>query len=65
MKRYTIIGLSLTDVWLAIVIIGRFCKWDNGSHSVMSLNEWGDLLAGVSVPLALLWLVVGYFQHGT
>ena len=30
----------------------------------MSLNEWGDFLAGASAPLALLWLVIGYFQHG-
>ena len=30
----------------------------------MSPNEWGDFFAGVSAPIALLWLVIGYFQHG-
>ena len=30
----------------------------------MSLNEWGDFFAGASAPLALLWLMIGYFQHG-
>ena len=30
----------------------------------MTLNEWGDFLAGASAPLALFWLVIGYFQHG-
>ncbi len=30
----------------------------------MTPNEWGDFLAGGTAPLALLWLVIGYFQHG-
>ena len=30
----------------------------------MALNEWGDFIAGAFAPLALLWLVIGYFQHG-
>ncbi|WPC03311.1 hypothetical protein SBP02_10930 [Pseudomonas benzenivorans] len=30
----------------------------------MKFNEWGDFFAGVSAPLAFLWLVVGYFQQG-
>ena len=64
MKRYTKIGFWLTGVWLAIVIIGVGVIWNIGSHGVMSLNEWGDFLAGVSAPLALFWLVVGYFQQG-
>ena len=29
----------------------------------MDLNEWGDFLAGVAGPLALLWLVLGYYQQ--
>jgi len=28
------------------------------------LNELGDFLAGVMSPLALFWLVIGYFQQG-
>ena len=30
----------------------------------MTLNAWGDFLAGASAPLALLWLVIGYLQQG-
>ena len=30
----------------------------------MTLNEWGDFLAGVTAPLALGWIVIGYFQYG-
>ena len=30
----------------------------------MSPNEWGDFFAGVSAPIAVIWLVIGYFQHG-
>ncbi|MEE9339820.1 MAG: hypothetical protein V3U87_17245 [Methylococcaceae bacterium] len=30
----------------------------------MELNAWGDFMAGLSAPLALLWLVIGYFQQG-
>lgn len=30
----------------------------------MAFNEWGDFFAGVSAPLAFLWLVIGYFQQG-
>lgn len=30
----------------------------------MPPNAWGDFFAGVSAPMAFLWLVVGYFQQG-
>ncbi len=30
----------------------------------MSLNEVGDFLAGAFGPLAVLWLVLGFFQQG-
>ena len=64
MKHYTIIAFWVTGIWLAIVIIGVLVILNTTSQGVMSLNEWGDFLAGVSAPLALFWLVVGYFQHG-
>ena len=62
MKCLTKIGLGITATWsLAFVAL---LIWHSDTVGVMSLNEWGDFLAGVSAPLALLWLVVGYFQHG-
>lgn len=62
MKRRMWIAFALTGIWLlafATLIFLHVC--DAGE---MSLNEWGDFLAGASAPLALLWLVIGYFQHG-
>ena len=58
-KPLTIFGLVLT-VGLVVGAVVFFLK----SNTAMTLNEWGDFLAGVSAPLALLWLVIGYFQHG-
>ena len=62
MKRLTILGFSLTAVWVLIFGIVIYLRSSNTGE--MSLNEWGDFLAGASAPLALLWLVIGYFQHG-
>lgn len=62
MRPLTKLALGITVVWgLAFVLI-LLCKRD--AWSAMTLNEWGDFLAGASAPLALLWLVIGYFQHG-
>ena len=62
MKRLTILGLGLTAVWVLIFGIVIFLRYSKAGE--LSLNQWGDFLAGASAPLALLWLVIGYFQHG-
>ena len=62
MRRLTVLGLLLTAGWALAIVIVLFFRADD--VPTMSLNAWGDFLAGVSAPLALLWLVVGYFQHG-
>ena len=62
MRRHTKIGIGITVAWglvCAGLLIGRFEE-----ARVMTLNEWGDFLAGVAAPVALLWVVIGYFQHG-
>ena len=62
MKLLTRIGIIATVTWLALfagILIWKLCD-----ARIMSLNEWGDFLAGISAPLALLWLVIGYFQQG-
>jgi len=53
----------LTIAWLGVAIAGMGYV---GSETLldMSLNEWGDFLAGVFAPLAFLWFVFGYFRHG-
>lgn len=54
-------GWIFTGIWgLAAFLIGWF-QWDALWN--MSPNEWGDFLAGVAAPPALVWLIAGYFQH--
>ena len=62
MKPLTKIGLGITALWVVSNILLGICV--PADYSAMTLNEWGDFLAGASAPLALLWLVIGYFQHG-
>lgn len=62
MKTATRIGIALSATWVsvfAIIVLTNLC----GAVGML-LNEWGDFLAGFSAPLALLCLVVGYFQQG-
>lgn len=59
MKKLTKIGFALTAVWLIIFGIILRNSWPDAVE--MGLNEWGDFLAGLTAPLALLWLVIGYF----
>ena len=62
MKPLTKIGLVVTTLWVVLNIL--LALYVPSNFSAMTLNEWGDFLAGASAPLALLWLVIGYFQHG-
>lgn len=59
MKRLTGIGFLVTAVWLFIFGAILANAWSSASQ--MDLNEWGDFLSGFMAPLALLWLVIGYF----
>ena len=62
MKRLTKIAFGVTGLWgLAFAIV--VCL-NIGDTAKMGLNEWGDFLAGSFAPMALFWLVIGYFQHG-
>lgn len=49
-------------LWVAI--LAGLAYWKSDSLCTLSLNEWGDFLAGACAPLAFLWLVVGYRQQG-
>lgn len=62
MKRLTIFGFIVTGIWFAAfawVLAGRW-----GEALCMGLNEWGDFLAGLTAPLALFWIVIGFFLQG-
>ena len=62
MKRYTKIGFGITAAWG--LLCARLFLWRFEDTRVMTLNEWGDFLAGMAAPIALFWVVIGYFQQG-
>lgn len=55
-------GFFLSGAWLLIAFL--LVLWKRDTLSELTLNELGDFMAGVSAPLALLWVIVGYFQQG-
>ena len=61
-RRLTLFGGVCTIVWAAIMLLFVLQAWN--ANERMNFNEWGDFIAGASAPLALGWLVIGYFQHG-
>ena len=52
----------MTIIW--VVTFGGIIHLNFSDAVAMSLNEWGDFVAGAASPLALLWVVLGYRQHG-
>ena len=62
MELRTKIAIGITTTWFAIV--GFLIFRDFSALITMTLNELGDFLAGVTAPVALFWLVIGYFQQG-
>lgn len=61
-KKLTRIGIAITVAYLFAAVLLGWGEWDE--FSGMEPNEVGDFLAGVVGPLALLWLILGYFQQG-
>lgn len=57
------IGISV--VWFAIVLIyiTQFFGWSN--LFLMMPNEFGGFLAGVTLPLAVIWVVIAYIDRGS
>ena len=55
------VGWILTIGWVLVVLTVLCFRW--GDIPGMELNAWGDFLAGIAAPLALLWVVVGYYQQ--
>ena len=62
LKSWFLIPLLLTGGWLLVVAYLTGIRWDQ--FLAMPLNELGDFFAGVAAPLAFLWIVFGYLQHG-
>ena len=60
--NFFVIGLVLTALYL-IMVLG-FAAFAQSGILAMKPNEWGDFLAGIFGPLALLWVVLGFLQQG-
>lgn len=61
-KNYTRIGIAISAIYSLGLAYVLYRRWDELFG--LKLNEFGDLLAGAFGPLAILWLVLGYFQQG-
>lgn len=56
--------MGIVGSFLYLIIIGVW-RWSSIlCLSEIPLNELGDFFAGVFGPLAILWLVLGFFQQG-
>lgn len=58
-----VLGSVLTGLWVLVPAAILFYE-AGGNFQSMQANQWGDFLSGIAAPPALLWLVIGYFQHG-
>jgi hypothetical protein len=61
-RTLSILGVTITVGYLAILLF----IFDGRSPEILKMapNEIGDLLAGMFGPLAILWLILGFFQQG-
>ena len=57
--------IGVSAVWFAIVLIyiTQFFGWSN--LFLMMPDEFGGFLAGVTLPLAIIWVVMAYIDRGT
>lgn len=62
MKLRTIAAIGVTLVYGVFFYFLSMSRLDD--FQSLRLNELGDYLAGIFGPLALFWVVIGYFQQG-
>lgn len=65
-RKLKIIGLWVTFVYVAVLVICSVALTKSGWLDLkpLELNQFGDLLAGLFGPLAIFWLILGFFQQG-
>lgn len=61
-RLFTWLGSLGTLAYSGLIAYLIHRRWDK--LVALPLNELGDFLAGAFGPLAILWLVLGYFQQG-
>jgi hypothetical protein len=59
---YRRVGLIGTMIYLGLIISWSF--YSQTAFAELRPNEWGDFLAGSFGPLALFWLILGFWQQG-
>ncbi len=59
LEKIELLAFQVSVVWLLINLLLLVYKSDDLRN--ITLNEWGDFLAGFTAPLAFLWIIVGYF----
>ncbi|NSX21865.1 hypothetical protein HTV13_18815 [Pseudomonas putida] len=57
--KYALIGTAVYILFFVSLTLIRRTEFVG-----LDLNELGDFLAGIFGPLALFWVVIGYFQQG-
>ncbi|MBE6458262.1 MAG: hypothetical protein E7010_00425 [Alphaproteobacteria bacterium] len=57
--------VSVSVIWFAVVLvyITQFFGWSN--LFLMMPDEFGGFLAGITLPLAIIWVVMAYIDRGT
>lgn len=58
----TDIGVAISVIYAGLLISLVIWRWSEIAK--LDLNELGDFAAGAFGPIAILWLVLGYFQQG-
>ena len=57
------IGISILWFIIVLIYITQFFGWSN--LFLMMPDEFGGFLAGVTLPLAIIWVVMAYIDRGT
>jgi len=62
------VGSVLTVAWILFWVLAVWGDFAASAlvkvNTTLTLSEWGAFVAGVTAPIAFLWLILGYFQQG-
>ena len=57
------IGISVLWFLIVGIYITKFFGWDN--LFLLMPSEFGGFLAGITLPLAVIWVVIAYIDRGS
>jgi hypothetical protein len=61
-RRYRVVGLLGTSLYFGLITAYVLTDWSQ--LLTLKPNEFGDFVAGILGPLAIFWLVLGFWQQG-